>query len=66
LLLASFSWIYLEYEISESNLSFHLSTVKANYSRHFNNMNYAQKQTPWPLVRKQTIPTERSPLVGEI
>jgi hypothetical protein len=24
------------------------------------------KQTPWPLVRKRTIPTERLPLVGEI
>jgi hypothetical protein len=24
------------------------------------------KQTPWPLVRKKTIPTERPPLVGEI
>jgi hypothetical protein len=22
--------------------------------------------TPWPLVRKRTIPTERPPLVGEI
>jgi hypothetical protein len=22
--------------------------------------------TPWPLARKQTIPTERSPLVGEV
>jgi hypothetical protein len=24
------------------------------------------KQTPWPLVRKKTIPTDRPPLVGEI
>jgi hypothetical protein len=24
------------------------------------------KPTPWPLVRKRTIPTERPPLVGEI
>jgi hypothetical protein len=23
-------------------------------------------QTPWPLVRKRTIPTERPPLFGEI
>jgi hypothetical protein len=23
------------------------------------------KQTPWPLVRKRTIPTERTPLVDE-
>jgi hypothetical protein len=29
--------------------------------------NYKQnKQTPWPLVRKRTIPTERPPLVDEI
>jgi hypothetical protein len=26
----------------------------------------ATKQTPWPLVRKRTIPTERPPLVDEI
>jgi hypothetical protein len=25
----------------------------------------AKKQTPWPLVRKRTIPTERPPPVGE-
>jgi hypothetical protein len=25
-----------------------------------------QKQTPWPLVRKRTIPTARPPLVSEI
>jgi hypothetical protein len=25
-----------------------------------------QKQTPWPLVREQTIPTDRPPLVDEI
>jgi hypothetical protein len=25
-----------------------------------------QTKTPWPLVRKRTIPTERPPLVGEI
>jgi hypothetical protein len=24
------------------------------------------KQTPWPLVRERTIPTERQPLVDEI
>jgi hypothetical protein len=24
------------------------------------------KKTPWPLVRKRTIPTERTPLVGEV
>jgi hypothetical protein len=24
------------------------------------------KQTPWPVVRKRTIPTKRPPLVGEV
>jgi hypothetical protein len=28
--------------------------------------NEYQKQTPWPLVRERTIPTERPPLVDEI
>jgi hypothetical protein len=28
--------------------------------------NNTTKQTPWPLVRKRTIPTERPPLVDEI
>jgi hypothetical protein len=28
--------------------------------------NMGTKQTPWPLVRKRTTPTERSPLVDEI
>jgi hypothetical protein len=27
---------------------------------------WQQKKTPWPLVRKRTIPTDRPPLVGEI
>jgi hypothetical protein len=25
-----------------------------------------KKKTPWPLVRKRTIPTEQPPLVGEV
>jgi hypothetical protein len=25
-----------------------------------------KKQTPWPLFRKRTVPTERPPLVGEV
>jgi hypothetical protein len=25
-----------------------------------------KKQTPWPLARERTIPTKRSPLVGEV
>jgi hypothetical protein len=30
------------------------------------NYNKKKKQTPWPLVRERTIPTERPPLVDEI
>jgi hypothetical protein len=29
-------------------------------------MTKKKKQTPWPLVRERTIPTERPPLVDEI
>jgi hypothetical protein len=29
-------------------------------------MNQTTKQTPWPLVRERTTPTERPQLVGEI
>jgi hypothetical protein len=31
-----------------------------------NKKKYQTKQTPWPLVRKRTISTERPPLFGEI
>jgi hypothetical protein len=27
---------------------------------------YSNKQTPWPLVRERTIPTDRQPLLDEI
>jgi hypothetical protein len=27
---------------------------------------YTNKKTPWPVVRKRTIPTERPSLVGEV
>jgi hypothetical protein len=30
------------------------------------NENKTKKQTPWPLVRERTIPTDRPPLVDEI
>jgi hypothetical protein len=29
-------------------------------------MLHLTKLTPWPLVRKRIIPTERPPLVGEV
>jgi hypothetical protein len=39
-----------------------LSSVQRSLQRSV----YKQKQTPWPLVREWTIPTERPPLVDEI
>jgi hypothetical protein len=32
----------------------------------YSNKNKTNKQTPWPLVRERTIPTDRPPLVDEI
>jgi hypothetical protein len=32
----------------------------------FINSKLKRKETPWLLVRKRTIPTERPPLVGEV
>jgi hypothetical protein len=29
-------------------------------------MGHTKQNTPWLLVRKRTIPTERPPLVGEV
>jgi hypothetical protein len=42
---------------------------KANFHRHnmaINRLRNINKQTPLPLVRERTIPTERPPLVDEI
>jgi hypothetical protein len=41
-------------------LIFDINIVKEEDLRLYN------KQTPWPLVRERTIPTERRPLVHEI
>jgi hypothetical protein len=38
----------------------HISEDGIRYSHKTN------KQTPWPLVRERTIPTDRPPLVNEI
>jgi hypothetical protein len=32
----------------------------------YRSVTHKQKQTPWPLVRERTIPTDRPPLVDEI
>jgi hypothetical protein len=36
------------------------------YYAFINYFTYTKKQTPWPLVRERTIPTDRPPLVDEI
>jgi hypothetical protein len=46
---------------SEMSVEFQQTTLR--HTREDKNTN---KQTPWPLVRERTIPTERPPLVDEI
>jgi hypothetical protein len=36
------------------------------FENNMKRVNKKQKQTPWPVVRKRTIPTERPLLVGEV
>jgi hypothetical protein len=43
-------------------LIFGVQALYHTLNKHNNN----NKQTPWPLVRERTIPTERPPLVDEI
>jgi hypothetical protein len=38
----------------------------ADTSKYIMDKKNINKQTPWPLVRERTIPTERPPLVDEI
>jgi hypothetical protein len=40
--------------------------VREDMLRDMLNRKICYRQTPWPLVRKRTIPTERPPLVSEI
>jgi hypothetical protein len=42
------------------------SVVSSTKSHVFACLTSKTKQTPWPLARERTIPTERPPLVGEI
>jgi hypothetical protein len=41
-------------------------SLYASQHRHTTGDGNFLKQTPWPLVRKRTIPTDRPPLVDEI
>jgi hypothetical protein len=43
-----------------------LHTILGNKIYIFRYEHEQNKQTPWLLVRQQTIPTERPPLVGEV
>jgi hypothetical protein len=47
--------------IPSSEMSAHIRTTRCYIPD-----DKKQKQTPWPLVRKRTIPTGRPPLVDEI
>jgi hypothetical protein len=40
-------------------ITFYIKPLKQRTNKQTN------KQTPWPLVRERTIPTDRQPLVGE-
>jgi hypothetical protein len=45
---------------------FCMKIIGFNYAGTSLGLQTKQKQTPWPLVRKRAIPTERPPLVDEI
>jgi hypothetical protein len=64
----------LHSEVSSSNLgrtdhsrvlftAVNLATVGTPLDVNVNLVPVGNKQTPWPLVRKRTIPTERPPLI---
>jgi hypothetical protein len=48
----------------ENLKSYIVNTIQFNISA--NSICTYTKQTPWPLVHRRTIPTERPPLVDEI
>jgi hypothetical protein len=48
-----------------SDIYYNISEPRRRYLS-YTEMPHKQKQTPWPLVCKRTIPTEQPPLVGEI
>jgi hypothetical protein len=41
------------------------TTLSLTSNRRTSALKRKNKQTPWPLVGKGTLPTERQPLVGE-
>jgi hypothetical protein len=50
--------LYNQYQLT-------LVSLKVSNNEENNRIN-KQKQTPWPLVRERTTPSERPPLVDEI
>jgi hypothetical protein len=54
---------YVELHVSGIRYSKSVRMVSAVYGTQLDVVN---KQTPWPLVHKRTIPTELPPLVDEI
>jgi hypothetical protein len=51
---------------SPSSIADYLNSWIYIFTRPYRDHCKQTKQTPWPLVRKRTIPTERPPLVGKI
>jgi hypothetical protein len=47
-------------------LQLQTNSLRLNNRQELSMDQFQIKQTPWPLARKQTIPTELPPLVGEI
>jgi hypothetical protein len=43
-----------------------ISVQQGLKSHNLKKKSYKKKHTPWPLVRKRTIPTDRPPLVGKV
>jgi hypothetical protein len=53
-------------ELGDKYLRTYLAFTDHSTIRCHTYVSYLQKQTPWPLVHKQTMPTEQLPLVDEI
>jgi hypothetical protein len=58
-------WLYISFElvsVFSQRLQIWTTVIVNSYTTIY----YKTKQTPWPLVRERTIPTERPPLVNEV
>jgi hypothetical protein len=58
-------WI-TTHDLPASNVTSLMWSSEIHVTSTFKVKNKINKQTPWPLVRERTIPTDRPPLVDEI